>query len=111
MRAQLLLAAAAALIFVLALLNLAAERLHWQRGELLHPRAELFHQTQLRAESGTSVHTAPPLQHRLTAAGALGTADDVWQQSATATVQPKFPVLSVVWWLVAGLCTALALPA
>ena len=77
MRARLLLAAAAALIFVLAVLNLAAERLHWQRGELLHPRAELFHQTQLRAESGTVVHTAPPLQHRLTAAGASGPAEYV----------------------------------
>ena len=89
MRARLLLAAAAALIIVLALLNLAAERLHWQRGELLHPRAELFHQTQLRAESGTAVHTAPPLQHRLTAAGASGPAVYVRWQHLNATLAPR----------------------
>ena len=93
MRARLLLAAAAALIFVLALLNLAAERLHWQRGELLHPRSELFHQTQLRAESGTSVHAAPLRQHRLTAAGASGPADHVWQPTK-ATVRPDSPSLA-----------------
>lgn len=74
MRSQHLVAAAAALICVLALLNLTAEQLHWQRGYLLHPRAELLRQKELRLDGSTAALAAPPPRHLSTAAGAQGPA-------------------------------------
>lgn len=73
MRTRFLVGAAASLICLLALLNLVAEHLHWQRGGFRHPRAELLHQTELRLQTRASAPAAPP-PPLTTAAGALGSA-------------------------------------
>lgn len=70
MRTQSLVGAAAGLICLLALLNLVAEHMHWQRGGIVHPRAELLHQTELRLETSASASAAPPPPLR-TSEGAL----------------------------------------